>query len=99
MRADDRLQNALGLAMKAGKCVSGDFAVEKAVREGRARIVLLDETVSQSTKDRYQRLCARASVEIMTLAALGRSIGRPARMIAALTDENMCRMLQSALKG
>ena len=98
MQADNnRLQNALGLAMKAGKCVSGDFAVEKAVREGLARLVLLDETASQSTKERYHRLCTRVGVEIVTLTALGQAIGKPARMIAALTDDNMCRMMQGAL--
>ena len=38
----------LGLAMKAGKVVSGEFAVEKYVKEGKAHLVLVAEDASKS---------------------------------------------------
>lgn len=37
-----RIRSAAGFAMRAGCCVSGDFACEKTVKSGRAQFVLLD---------------------------------------------------------
>lgn len=37
--------------MKAGKIASGDFSVEKAVRSGTAKLVMLDESASENTKN------------------------------------------------
>lgn len=46
-----KLNNSIGLAMKAGKIASGDFSVEKAVRSGTAKLVMLDESASENTKN------------------------------------------------
>ena len=40
--ANDALRSAIGFAMKAGKLASGDFSVDKAVRSGRAKLVIFD---------------------------------------------------------
>ena len=96
MRADSRLHNAIGLAMKAGKCVSGDFVVERTLRDNKARLVLLDETVSNSTRERYERLCQRDGTPLVMLRGLGQAIGKPSRMIAAVTDENMTKLILGA---
>lgn len=97
MEINGRLRNAVGLAMKAGKCVSGDFAVEKAVRAGKARLLLLDAAVSQSTLERYERFSERFGAPLARLPALGDAIGKPSRMIAAITDDNMCKLILGAL--
>ena len=36
----------LGLAQKAGRVASGEFSTEKAVKEGRAFLVIVSEAVS-----------------------------------------------------
>lgn len=89
----ERFRNAVGLAMKAGKCISGDFAVEKAAKLGSVRLVLLDETVSTATRERYARICARNAIPLLTIPALEQAIGKPSRMIAAVTDENMTKLI------
>ena len=40
----------LGLAMKAGKVSSGEFATEQAVKSGSAYLVILAETASANTQ-------------------------------------------------
>ena len=55
---DRRLNDAIGLCMKAGRCRSGDFTVEKLARAGEARLVLLDAQISAATRERYERLCS-----------------------------------------
>ena len=42
----DKALAMLGMATKAGKVVSGEFSVEKAVKEGKAWLVLVAEDAS-----------------------------------------------------
>ena len=47
---NDRLRTALGFAAKAGKCISGDFGAERAVKDKKALIIALDSGVSAATR-------------------------------------------------
>ena len=93
---NDRLGGAIGLAMKAGAVVSGDFAAEKTLNAGKARLMLLDSTCSDATRDRYERLCMRRKVPVLYVAELGERIGRPGRKIAAVTNESFQSMILRA---
>ena len=93
---EQRLSNAIGLAMKAGKCQSGDFAVEKMVRSGKARLVILDSEASQATQERYGRLCERMRIPLLFAAHAGEAIGKPARIVLAITDQGFSTMIQHA---
>lgn len=57
---NDRLRTALGFAAKAGKCISGDFGAERAVKDKKALIIALDNGVSAATRERYEGMCQRA---------------------------------------
>ena len=46
----DAILSMLGLAQKAGRIASGEFATEKAVRSGRANLILLTEDASANTQ-------------------------------------------------
>ena len=48
----------LGLAMKAGKVSSGEFATEQAVKSGSAYLVILAETASANTQKKFRNMCA-----------------------------------------
>ena len=82
-----KLNNSIGLAMKAGKIASGDFSVEKAVRSGTAKLVMLDESASENTKKQWRDVCS------FRIRAMGSAIGKPARMVAAVTDEGFSAMI------
>ena len=43
----------LGLAAKAGKVVSGEFATENAVKSGKAFLVLTAEDASNNTRKKF----------------------------------------------
>ena len=45
----------LGLAMKAGKVSSGEFATEQAVKSGSAYLVILAETASANTQKKISQ--------------------------------------------
>lgn len=96
MPQPNKLTSAIGFAMKAGKLVSGDFSTEKAARSGRARLLLLDDTASNNTKEKYRALSASKNVELIEVTDLGNWIGKPGRMVAAVTDLNFTTMIKRA---
>ena len=82
--------------MKAGRLKSGDFVVEKLLRAKGARIALIDTTASDNTKDKYRTICENTGIELIEIEELGRWIGKPGRMIAAVTDEAFTQMIRRA---
>ena len=81
----------LGLAAKAGRVVSGEFATEKAVKAGKARLVLVAGDASDNSKKKFSDMCAYYKVPIYlvgTKEELGSAIGKEYRASLALTDEN-----------
>ena len=46
----DKVLSMLGLAAKAGSVVSGEFSTEKAVKEGKAYLVIVAGDASDNTK-------------------------------------------------
>lgn len=96
MPQPNKLTSAIGFAMKAGKLVSGDFSVEKLARAGKARLLLLDGAASDNTKEKYQALSASKNVELIEVTDLGNWIGKPGRMVAAVTDLNFTTMIKRA---
>ena len=45
----------LGLATRAGKSVSGEFSVEKSVRQHRAKLVIVSEDASENSKKKFSQ--------------------------------------------
>ena len=93
----DRLYNAIGLCMKAGKAASGAFSAEKMIRSGKAKLVLLESTASDSTKEHYRSMCAYYHVPIYLTETVGEAIGKPDRVVMAVTDEAFQRMMEGLL--
>ena len=83
----------MGFAQRAGKVLAGDYAVEKAIKTGRAKLVLLDASASENTGARYEGLCQRAELPLVRVEDMGAAIGRYGRKIAAVTDEGFARMI------
>ena len=52
-----KVLGSLGLAMKAGDVVSGEFMTEKAIREGIAKLVIVAEDASGNTKKKFADSC------------------------------------------
>ena len=86
----------VGLAAKAGKVVSGEFATEKAVKTQKAFLVIIAQDASENTKKNFYDMCRYYRVPIYTIGSkeeLGRAIGKEYRASLALTDENFSRAI------
>ncbi|MBO6060671.1 MAG: ribosomal L7Ae/L30e/S12e/Gadd45 family protein [Clostridia bacterium] len=93
MSANEKLRTALGFAQKAGKLRSGEFAVTKELKAGRALVVVLDECASENARGQWSRACEAAGVPLLYAENVGRAIGREAHIVACVTDTGFAEML------
>ena len=63
-----RLIQALGLAQKAGAVIKGNEGVHDAVRQGKAKLVLLADNASDGSKKKLLTACAYYQIEIQTIS-------------------------------
>lgn len=92
----------LGLAQKAGKIASGEFATEKSVKSGNAFLVIVAEDASANTKKMFSNMCEYYKVPIYFMAdkeTLGRYIGKQFRASLAVNDEGFAKSVISKLDG
>ena len=52
---NDRVLSLLSLATKAGKTAGGEALVEKAVKQGKASLVIISSEASENTKKKFIR--------------------------------------------
>jgi len=86
----------LGLAAKAGRLKSGEYAVEQAVKSADAFLVIVAEDASEGTRKHFSDMCRFRGVPIYfygTKPELGRCIGKESRASIALTDEGFSKEL------
>lgn len=86
----DDVLSLLGLCAKAGKCCSGEFQVEKAVKERKAFLVIVAEDASDLSRKSYKDMCLYYKVPIYIYSekeSLGHCIGKEIRSAVAVMDE------------
>ena len=89
--------NSLGLCRRAGKCQSGEFAAERALKAGKAKLVVLEETASENTTQRFSSLCAVRNIPLKIVPEVGRAIGREGHVVMAVTDIRFANMILGAM--
>ena len=95
-----KIFSLLGLATKAGKLVSGEFATEKAVKSFTAKLVIVADDASDNTKKMFTNMCNFYEVPIYFLGdknELGHAIGKEFRASLAITDEGFCRTVMKQI--
>ena len=87
-----KLQNLLSIACKAGKIMSGEFVIEKALSgRNNIKLLLLAVDVSEATQAKYEKMAAAAKVMLrkttLTKDELAGCIGKTDRAAAAVCDD------------
>lgn len=96
----DKVYSMLGLATKAGKVVSGEFATDKSVKSATAWLVIVSEDASDNTKKMFYNMCKFYEVPLYfygTKDELGHAIGKAMRSSLAITDENFAKSVTKHL--
>ena len=96
MENRQKVLNMIGLATKAGKTVSGEFSTEKAVKTGKAWLVIVSEEASDNTRKMFTNMCTYYKVPIYFFgkkSELGHAMGKEMRASLAITDEGFAKTL------
>ena len=91
-----KVLGSLGLAMKAGDVVSGEFMTEKAIREGIARLVIVAKDASGNTKKKFADSCHFYHVPYVEFGdkeMLGKAIGKEFRASVAVTNSGFAKAI------
>jgi ribosomal protein L7Ae-like RNA K-turn-binding protein len=97
---NNRVIGLLGMAQKAGKIVSGDVAVEQAVKSGKAKLILVAADASDNTRKYYfdkAKYYQIACLETLSKDQIGMAIGKPSRAGLAIVDNGFSKAILSAL--
>ena len=97
-----KIEGLLGMAQRAGKIVSGELAVQKAVASGQAAAVIVAADASERTKEtalREAELKGIPAYSIFTKEMLGRCLGKEYRAVAALLDRGFAKTLDEKVRS
>ncbi len=87
----------LGLAMRAGKLACGEGKAADAVRDGKAKLLLLATDTGPNTEKRFLNMTQFYQVPVLrpgNRTELGAAIGKKAAVVLAVTDEGFGKQLQ-----
>ena len=97
----DKILSLLGLAARGRNLVSGEFSTEKAVKEGKAKLVIVAGDASDNTKKMFTNSCKFYHIPVYFYSdkeSLGRAIGREMRASVAVTDHGIATGIMKQLE-
>ena len=101
LKQKDKVLCLIGLAMKAGRCTSGEMMTESETKSGRARLVIIASDASENTKKKFRDMCKFYEVPIYIYGdkdTLGHAMGKEFRASLAILDEGFADGIQRELK-
>ena len=101
MGVPNKVFSLLGLAMKSGNVVSGEFQTLEAVKKRKAKLVLISEDASNNTRKMFFDKCAFYDVPVMQYGNkedLGRAIGKDLRSSMAVCDVGLATAIKKQLE-
>ena len=97
----DKVLSMLGIAAKSGSVVSGEFSTEKAVKEGRAYLVIVAGDSSDNTKKMFSNMTDFYEVPMYIYSdkeTLGHCIGKEFRASLAIVNVGLAHSVEDKLK-
>lgn len=97
----NRALSQLGLAMRAGKVVTGDEIVLKAIRSSEAKLVILAGDASDNTTKKFRDKCGSYNIPLVIgfdRESLGTSVGKPERVVLAVTDQGFAEIISKKME-
>ena len=90
----------LGMARRAGALACGTGSTRRALKEGRARLVLFAQDASETQRDKVTKLLRHGKTPCTTLGtreALGSAVGSAPVSAVAVTDRELAKELVARL--
>ena len=99
---NDKILSYLGLAMKSGNVVSGEFMTENAVKSGKSFLVILASDCSDNTKKKFRNMCEfyeTPYIEYSDKDMLGKCIGKEFRASLSVNNEGFATSILKHLNN
>lgn len=93
---ESKVLNLLGLAQRAGKLLSGDFVVEKAMKRGTYPLLIMASDCAKNNREKYEYLASTNTTPmrvISTKEALGSALGKEMRAVIIVNDRGFAKTL------
>lgn len=97
----DKVLAMLSIAAKSGSVLSGEFSTEKAVKEGKAYLVIVAGDASDNTKKMFENMTEFYEIPMYVYSdkvTLGHYIGKEFRASLAIVNEGLARSIEDKLK-
>jgi len=94
LTGNDQILSMIGLAARAGAVKSGEYSVEKAVKSGRGKLVIVASDASDNTKKMFSDMCRYYHVPLKiygTKEDLGLRSGKAYRASICILDEGFAK--------
>lgn len=99
---NDRLLGMVGLAVRAGKAAFGVFMTEKAIDEGRAKLVIAAEDIGASNLRRIQTRCNASDIKLIFYsdkASLSHAAGKKDMPVITICDDGFAQAIVKIYGG
>lgn len=97
----DKVLSMLGIAAKSGSVASGEYSTEKAVKDGKAYLVIVASDASENTQKMFSNMTDFYEVPMYLYGdkeTLGHFIGKEFRASLAVTNEGLAHSIEDKLK-
>lgn len=97
----NNLFSYIGLMQKSGNLSSGDDTVERDIKKGNVKLLIIAQDASDNTKKKFEDMAKYRKVPYMffgTKDDLGISIGKSSRAIVAIKDKGFAEGFLSKIK-
>lgn len=91
----------LGLATRSRNVESGEFLTEKAIKSGKAVLVIVGEDASDNTKKMFTNMCEFYHIPVYFYGSkeeLGHAMGKEMRASLAVTDNGFAQSIMKQLE-
>jgi ribosomal protein L7Ae-like RNA K-turn-binding protein len=92
----------VGFAHRAGKTLVGTAACEAGLKKGKVRLLLLQEGLSTSSREKFIYMCSKNNIDVLTVNGydrLGLAIGREGIMVLGITDTRFADTIKEYFDG
>ncbi len=98
---NDKVLSLLGLSLRSGNLVSGEYSTEKVVKGKKAKLVIVSSDASDNTKKLFTDKCQFYKIPLYiygTKAELGKAVGKEIRSSVAVTDKGLAETIIKRLE-
>lgn len=95
----DRLSNLIGLAQRAGKVISGEELVVKAIQNGKAQLIFLANDAGPNLTKKVTDKSNYYKIEVSTVFStleLSAALGKP-RKVVAIADAGFSKKMRTLM--